>query len=94
VVIGIDDTLERRWGPHIPRLGMYRDAVRSSHKQTIHCSGLHWQVMQVLLPVPWSARVWALPFFSVLVPPLGFVSPMAALAMPNLAGLVGAAGRP
>lgn len=69
IIIGIDDTLERRWGKRIPGLGMHRDAVRSSQQKTIHCSGLRWQVMQVLVPVPWSSRVWALPFFSVLMPP-------------------------
>jgi DDE superfamily endonuclease/Archaeal putative transposase ISC1217 len=69
IIIGIDDTLERRWGKRIPGLGMHRDAVRSSQQKTILCSGLRWQVMQVLVPVPWSSRVWALPFFSVLMPP-------------------------
>jgi hypothetical protein len=28
-------------------------------------SGVRWEVMQVLLPLPWSGRVWALPFLSV-----------------------------
>ena len=31
VVIGIDDTLERRWGRKIKARGIYRDPVRSSH---------------------------------------------------------------
>src|ERR1700710_2126793 len=31
VVIGIDDTIERRWGGKIKARGIYRDAVRSSH---------------------------------------------------------------
>jgi hypothetical protein len=30
VVIGIDDTIERRWGGKIKARGIYRDAVRSS----------------------------------------------------------------
>ena len=30
VVIGIDDTIERRWGPMINARGIYRDPVRSS----------------------------------------------------------------
>lgn len=29
VVIGVDDTLERRWGKHTAGRGIYRDAVRS-----------------------------------------------------------------
>src|SRR5688572_14499796 len=30
VVIGLDDTIERRWGPKIRARGIYRDPVRSS----------------------------------------------------------------
>jgi hypothetical protein len=30
VVIGLDDTIERRWGPKISARGIYRDPVRSS----------------------------------------------------------------
>lgn len=31
VVIGMDDTIERRWGRRITARGIYRDPVRSSH---------------------------------------------------------------
>ena len=31
VVIGLDDTIERRWGRRIAARGIYRDPVRSSH---------------------------------------------------------------
>src|SRR5512134_4067146 len=31
VVIGLDDTIERRWGGRIKARGIYRDPVRSSH---------------------------------------------------------------
>ena len=68
VVIGIDETLERRWGKRIWGIGMYRDGVRSSHQHTVTSSGVRWQVMQVLVPLPWSRRVWALPFFTLMVP--------------------------
>ena len=30
VVIGLDDTIERRWGAKISARGIYRDPVRSS----------------------------------------------------------------
>jgi hypothetical protein len=30
VVVGIDDTIERRWGARISARGIYRDPVRSS----------------------------------------------------------------
>ena len=68
VVIGIDETLERRWGKRIWGLGIYRDGVKSSHKHVIQSSGVRWQVMQVLVHLPWSQRVWALPFFTLIVP--------------------------
>src|SRR4051794_7982643 len=31
VVVGLDDTIERRWGTKIRARGIYRDPVRSSH---------------------------------------------------------------
>jgi hypothetical protein len=31
IVIGLDDTIERRWGRSITARGIYRDPVRSSH---------------------------------------------------------------
>lgn len=68
VVIGVDETLERRWGKRIWGLGIYRDAVKSSAKRKVTSSGVRWQVMQVLVSLPWSRRVWGLPFLSVMVP--------------------------
>ncbi|MDJ0674061.1 MAG: transposase [Calothrix sp. MO_167.B42] len=68
VIIGIDETLERRWGKRIWGLGIYRDSVKSSQKHTVKSSGVRWQVMQVLVSLPWSSRVWGLPFLSVMVP--------------------------
>lgn len=40
LVMGIDDTLERRWGKRIAARGIYRDAVRSSHEHFVKASGL------------------------------------------------------
>jgi hypothetical protein len=31
VIVGLDDTIERRWGAKIRARGIYRDPVRSSH---------------------------------------------------------------
>jgi len=39
VVIGIDDTIERRWGARL-RARIYRDPVRSSHGHFVKTSGL------------------------------------------------------
>jgi hypothetical protein len=66
IVLGADDTLERRGGRKITAKGCYRDPVRSSKKQVIRCFGLKWVSMMLLVPVPWSRRVWALPFLTAL----------------------------
>lgn len=68
VVIGADETLERRWGRKIKAKGIFRDAVRSSRKHTVYCSGLRWISMMVIVKVPWSSRAWALPFLTALAP--------------------------
>jgi hypothetical protein len=66
IVLGADDTVERRNGRKITAKGCYRDAVRSSKHHVIHCFGLKWVSMMLLVPVPWAQRVWALPFLSAL----------------------------
>ena len=71
IVLGADDTLERRSGGKIAAKGCYRDAVRSSKKHVIRCFGLKWVSMMLLVPVPWSRRVWALPFLTALCWPVG-----------------------
>ena len=68
VVIGIDDTLERRWGRKIKARGIYRDPVRSSHGHFVKASGLRWLSVMLLPQIPWAGRVWALPFLTVLAP--------------------------
>ena len=68
VVIGIDDTIERRWGHKIAARGIYRDPVRSSHGHFVKTSGLRWLSVMALVPVPWTRRRWALPFLTVLAP--------------------------
>ena len=68
VVVGIDDTIERRWGAKIKARGIYRDPVRSSHGHFVKVSGLRWLCVMLLAPVPWAGCVWALPFLSVLAP--------------------------
>ncbi len=68
IVIGIDDTIERRWGGKIKARGIYRDPVRSSHGHFVKASGLRWLSAMVLAPIPWAGRVWALPFLTVLMP--------------------------
>ena len=68
LVLGIDETLERRRGPQIRARGIYRDAVRSSRHQLVKASGLRWVSLMWLGHVPWAGRHWALPVLSVLSP--------------------------
>jgi hypothetical protein len=66
LILGADDTIERRRGKKIKELGCYRDPVRSSQKYIIKCFGLKWVSMALLIRVPWSSRVYALPFLTIL----------------------------
>ncbi len=68
VVIGFDDTVERRRGKRIKAKGIYRDAVRSSKSFFVKTSGLRWLSFMLLTEIPFAQRVWALPFLTVLCP--------------------------
>lgn len=68
VVLGLDDTIERRRGKRIAAKGIYRDPVRSSDSHFVKASGLRWMSLMLLAPIPWAGRVWALPFLTALVP--------------------------
>jgi hypothetical protein len=68
LVVGIDETLERRYGRKIAARGVYRDPVRSTHETFVKSSGLRWVCVMLLVEVPWASRVWALPFLSALAP--------------------------
>jgi len=68
VILGLDDTIERRRGIKIKAKGIYRDPVRSSHSHYVKASGLRWLSLMLLVPIPWARRVWALPFLTALAP--------------------------
>jgi hypothetical protein len=68
LVVGIDETVERRRGAKIAAKGIYRDPVRSSHSHFVKASGLRWVCLMLLVPIPWARRVWALPFLTALAP--------------------------
>src|SRR6516165_10987151 len=68
IVVGIDETIERRRGAKIAAKGIYRDPVRSSKEFFVKTSGLRWISLQLLAPIPWAQRIWALPFLTVLAP--------------------------
>jgi hypothetical protein len=61
LVLGIDETIERRRGKKIAATGIYRDPVRSSHSHFVKVSGLRWVCLMLLVPIPWAKRGWALP---------------------------------
>ena len=66
LVLGVDETLERRRGKKVGAKGIYRDPVRSTHHHFVKASALRWICVTLLAPVPWASRVWALPFLSAL----------------------------
>jgi hypothetical protein len=68
LVVGVDETLERRYGKKISARGVYRDPVRSTHQTFVKSSGLRWVCAMLLVEVPWASKIWALPFLSVLAP--------------------------
>ena len=57
----IDDTLAPKKGPAVFGIGSHIDAVRSTKRMRVFCFGHCWVVLAVLVRVPFSRRVWALP---------------------------------
>src|SRR3954465_12964928 len=76
VLLGIDDTIERRRGKRIAATGIYRDPVRSSKGHLVKASGLRWLSLMLLAPIPWAG-----PHLGLAVPhrprPFGAVLPPA-----------------
>ncbi|MAF08928.1 hypothetical protein CMK11_03540 [Candidatus Poribacteria bacterium] len=68
LIVGIDETLERRRGKRITAKGTYYDPVRSSKDIIVKSTGLRWMSMMLLAPIPWAGCVWALPFLTALMP--------------------------
>ncbi|MFL5255993.1 MAG: transposase [Rhodopila sp.] len=68
VLLGVDDSIERRRSKQISAKGIYRDPVRSSRSFFVKTSGLRWLSLMLLSSIPWAGRVWPLPFLTVLTP--------------------------
>ncbi len=68
VIIGLDDTIERRWGPRISARGICRDPVRSSRGHFVKVSGLRRLSFMLLTPLPWLPGIKALPFLTLPAP--------------------------
>jgi len=69
LILAIDETLERRRGSKIKYKGWFRDAIRSTANHVSKSLGIRWICLAVLVSVPWSQRLWALPFM--VIPALG-----------------------
>jgi hypothetical protein len=59
--LALDDTLCTHKGPKVFGLGAHLDPVRSTRRRRVLAFGHVWVVLSVLVPVPFSERVWALP---------------------------------
>lgn len=57
----VDDTVAPKKGPQVFGIGSHIDAVRSTKQQKVFCFGHCWVVLAVLVQVPFSRRIWALP---------------------------------
>jgi hypothetical protein len=68
LVVGVDDSIERRRGGHIRDKGISRDLVRSSRGFFVKVAGLRWLSFQVLAKPGFARRTWGLPFLTVLCP--------------------------
>jgi DDE superfamily endonuclease len=68
LLVGLDDTIERRWGQRMQVRGIYRDPVRSARSHLVKSSGLRWLRLLLRGEIPGAGRVWAWPFLPVLAP--------------------------
>ena len=66
MVVGVDDTTERRRGKKIRAKGLFRDAVRSSRGVVVKVEGLRWLTFQLLVRPGFAKRTWGLPFLTLL----------------------------
>src|SRR3954447_1959279 len=66
LVIGVDDSVERRRGAKIRDKGIWRDAVRSSRSVFAKTAGLRWLSLQVMVRPGFARRTWGLPFLTLL----------------------------
>src|SRR5215469_11888934 len=67
VQLVVDETLERRWGPHIRKWSVSHDPVRSTERAPKMSRGLRWRCLMLVVTPPWTRRAWALPFLCVLL---------------------------
>jgi hypothetical protein len=66
LVVGVDDSIERRRGAKIRDKGIWRDAVRSSRSVFAKTAGLRWLSLQVMVRPGFARRTWGVPFLTLL----------------------------
>lgn len=66
IVLAVDESLVRRYGPYVVGIGMHRDAVRSSHARVQVTPGHKWVTLSVVVKLPFVQRALALPVLAVL----------------------------
>ena len=66
IELATDETLARRFGPHVIGIGMHRDAVASSHGRHAVSPGHKWVSLAMVVRLPFCTRPFALPVLSVL----------------------------
>jgi hypothetical protein len=68
IILGLDETLERRRGAKIAAKRIDRAPVRSSHSHFVTASGLRWVCLLLVGPILWAGRVWAVPCLTARAP--------------------------
>ncbi len=68
-VVGIDETLERRYDKKIAARGVYRDPVGSTHEHLVESSGLRWVCAMLLWRSPGLLGHGPCPSLAFLLPP-------------------------
>src|SRR3954464_15298421 len=68
LVVGVDDSIERRRGGKIRDKGLYREDKLSSRGFSVKVEGLRWLSFQVVAKPGFARRSWGLPFLTVLCP--------------------------
>ena len=66
ILLVVDESLVRRYGPFVPGVGMHRDSVRSSRGRHQVTPGHKWVTLGVVVWLPFMGRPVALPVLSVL----------------------------
>jgi len=93
IVLGLDDTIERRRGEKSTAKGIYRDPVRSSHEHFVKASGLRWLCLMLLVEMPWGRPCVGATIYDRAMP-VGALLLEAALYEPAPVRRAGQMGRP